>query len=134
MDQDKATKFLDEMRPKLLAFKWPHCGQIFSDVTTKFYPIRTKEENGVFEAAIKVPYHDLDCDEKRFIKEPNIELSMDGDTMMVIVRKNGFGRKVESPEYWRVKAAIERSCEKFEQDRLSGKPVYTRRQKRQGSR
>ena len=124
MEQDKAAKFLDEMRAKLLAFEWPHCGQLFSDVTTKFYPVRTSEENGVFEVAIKVPYHDLDCTEKRFLNEPNIDLSMDGDTMMVCVRKNGFDRKVASPEYWRVKGAIDSFYEKQKREELKPTPVW----------
>jgi magnesium-transporting ATPase (P-type) len=132
MEQDKAGKFLDEMRPKLLALESPHSAQIFSDTTSKFYPIRTSTEGSVFELSIKVPYSDLECTEKRFLNEKNIDFSMDRESMSVCVRKNGFGRKVESPEYWRVKKAIERSCEKFEKERLSGKRKPDWYRKRQG--
>jgi len=134
MEQDKAGKFLDEMRPKLLALEPPHSAEIFSDTTSKFYPVRTSNENGVFELSIKVPYHDLDCTERRFLDEKNIDFSMDGESMTVCVRKNGFGKKVVSQEYWRVKAAVDKSLRKFEQERLSGaqKPEWYR--KRQGLR
>jgi len=115
--QDKAGKFLSEMRDKLMNHELYREGSIPSDTTGKSYPFRVMWADGIVEVALTVACSDLDCTEKRFIKERDIGFSLDGQTIVVTVKRNSFGRRADTPHYHSEKRATESSLRKLEKAR-----------------
>jgi hypothetical protein len=115
--QDKAGQFLSEMRDKLMNHELYPGGSIPSTTTGKSYPLKITWTESVVEVSLTVPCTDLDCTDQRFIKERGIDFSLDGQTIAVTVKKNCFGRRVDTPHYHSVKKAIESSHRKFERAR-----------------
>ena len=115
--QDQAGKFLSEMRSKLLSHE-QYRDQIPCDTTGRSYPFREHWNDGIVEVSIVVPCADLNCMDSRFIKESGVDFSLDGKTITLTLKKNAFGRSVDSPQYRSTKKALnsfEQRRERLEQ-------------------
>jgi len=110
--QDKAGKFLMEMRSKLLVYE-QYKDQVPSDTTGKSYPFTIKMmEDGVAEISLTVSCADLECTDHRFVHERGIDFSFDGKTITLVVKRNGFGRPVDTPQYKAVSRALKDNYER----------------------
>jgi hypothetical protein len=103
--QDKAGKFLSEMRLKLFRHE-QYKDQVPSDTTGKSYQLQVRWNDDVIEVSIDVPCSDLDCTDQRFLHERDVDFSLDGKTIALFAKKNLCGRLIDAPQYRSVKRAL----------------------------
>ena len=126
---DKAQQFLDEMIPKLRSPNllasipgneiWDLLGpedlrgEVYSEVTKKFHPVRVRGSCGVPEVALTVACQDLDCSQNRFVGTESVHIAFATDEVYLVVRASLLTNKmkIHGPEAdaraRRIQAAME---------------------------
>jgi hypothetical protein len=151
---DKAEQFLAEMMPKLcnpdLLSSMPESklwntvwdpaqqcpaaqkGELYSETTKKFYPLRVSLVGGVMEVSLTVDCQDLGCTQNRFVGMKDVHIGFVKDEILLVSQLSELTNKPKThgPLMQQYRGGIRRALER--NFHLQQEPKRTKAQRLRG--